>query len=219
MCGRYVFRNTNNTQVNPLAGTPFECQWEGLPKSEPRFNIAPTQLAPVITREGLVDMAFGMQPEWSKSSLINAKSENLLSSRFWKPMFALHPCLIPADGFYEPKGEQGAKRPWYGFEFEGSKPFVMAGVYSKQADGLHFVIVTKTPNSVLEPIHSRMPVLLTANQNELIKLWMNTEAALRVRAESIQENIEFEELKYFPVSDKAKNPRNEGAELFSVVRA
>lgn len=218
MCGRYVFRNAPDISSNEVAANPqWFSLWKSIQLSHPRYNIAPTQAVPVLTSQGARDMAFGVKPDWSNSHLINAKTENLLSSRYWKPMVALHPCLIPADGFYEPKGEAGAKRPWYGFEFADHRAFFMAGIFSRHEGVEQFVILTKTPNALLEPIHSRMPVILSEQQVAVCKQWLDTTLELKQRVEAVQANVEFADLHCFAVSDKAKNPRNEGKELFQAV--
>lgn len=90
----------------------------------------------------------------------------------------------------------------------------MAGLHSLFEREQRFVIITKAANQLMEPIHSRMPVILTEHQPELISLWMDTKAGLIDRVESLQSPVEFQDLICFPVSDAAKNPRNEGAELF-----
>jgi len=57
MCGRYVFRNKGEAADNPLANSALENSWSALNINHARYNIAPTQLAPVITQQGAVDMA------------------------------------------------------------------------------------------------------------------------------------------------------------------
>ncbi len=211
MCGRYTFRATpKKLEAEPQ---PWQDLWVNVKVTTPRYNIAPTQLAPIVTNKGIKEFAFGVQPDWSKSSLINAKSENLMSSRYWNPKAAMFPCLIPCDGFYEPKGEAGTKRPWYAFELDDSEPFFMAGMFTDQ----NFVIITKEPNSVVKDIHSRMPVVLDSSQVETCKLWLDTTKPLKERVNALMEPIEYAYLSSFPVGDAVKNPRSEGKGLFERV--
>ena len=80
----------------------------------PNWNVAPGDLQPVIRRSRdtgereLVMMRWGIVPwfaksedEFKKLSTINAKSDNLTSSRMWRGPFALRRCLVPASGLYE----------------------------------------------------------------------------------------------------------------------
>ena len=212
MCSRYTFRR--EPKPEELEPSPWRDLWEGVKAEKPRYNIAPTQLAPIVTASGAQEMAFGIKPEWSKSILINAKVENLLSSRFWQPMAALRPCLIPTDGFYEPKGKKGTKRPWYGFEMDESEPFFFAGIYGKQADHEQFVIITKEPNLIVGEVHSRMPVILDSSQVDTCTNWLNTELELNNRVGALGEQIEYGCLTSFPVSEVAKNPSFDKASLF-----
>ena len=84
-----------------------------------RFNVAPTQ--EILTVRSSPDpdeaaqgerearlMRWGLVPRWAKDlkvgyRMINAKAENLTSSRAYSPLVGKfrHRCLIVADGFYE----------------------------------------------------------------------------------------------------------------------
>jgi len=224
MCGRYVLRKKTSREDMLDKGEEYDHDWHEywdilhLDKNleHSRFNIGPHPhiTAPVITDKGYQEMLFGMKPDWAKSTLINAKSENLKQSRFWKPLAAMRPCLIPAHGFYEPKGEKGQKRPWYGFEFEQQQGFFMAGMWKPIEDKNHFVILTREPDASVSPIHSRMPVIFTHNLINEAQIWLNTRESLDKRIETVKEEFEFRELRSFRVSDAAKNMGNEGEELF-----
>jgi len=89
----------------------------------PRFNIAPTQPAPVVRldtagdREGAV-MRWGLIPHWMKkpptgTQLINARAESLTEKPAFRDAFRRRRCLVPADGFYEWRSTNGRKRPYY----------------------------------------------------------------------------------------------------------
>jgi len=75
-----------------------------------RYNIAPSQPAPVISsiegKRALSNMHWGLRPEWLKESrgskiLINARAETLCSKPTFRHSFEHRRCLIPADGYYE----------------------------------------------------------------------------------------------------------------------
>src|ERR1039458_3366731 len=71
----------------------------------PRYNVAPTQLAPVVVVDGghlaCREMQWGFKPVWSKVPVTNAQFETLEQKPTFKDAFASRRCLGPADGFYE----------------------------------------------------------------------------------------------------------------------
>lgn len=98
----------------------------------PRFNIAPTQLVPVITQADgkriLSQYQWGLVPFWVKDlkasrPMINARSETLSEKPFFKTALSRRRCLIPADGFFEwqaPPPGQTKKQPlWIHLKNEG----------------------------------------------------------------------------------------------------
>ena len=103
MCGRYSLSVTPEmlrTLVNVDAFLNLE----------PRFNIAPTQMAPVVRSfDGgrRMDMLrWGLIPSWSKdktaaSKLINARGETVAQKPSFRDAYKHRRCLVPVDGFYE----------------------------------------------------------------------------------------------------------------------
>jgi putative SOS response-associated peptidase YedK len=79
----------------------------------PNYNVAPGDPQLVIRRSRetgereLVMMRWGIVPWFAKTedefealSTINAKSDNLTSSKMWREPFAKRRCLVPASGLY-----------------------------------------------------------------------------------------------------------------------
>ncbi len=102
MCGRYTLTRPE------LIPEEFEISEVRIP---PRFNIAPTQDAPVVRlsrdgrREGAL-LRWGLVPNWSTETApsartINARSESLLERPSFRDAFRFRRCLVPADGFFE----------------------------------------------------------------------------------------------------------------------
>ena len=91
----------------------------------PRFNIAPTQNAPIVRGlEGggreLVPMRWGLVPSWAPdlalgSRMINARCETVASKPAFRAAFKARRCLVPISGFYEweARGAGAPKQPWY----------------------------------------------------------------------------------------------------------
>ncbi|MFW6199403.1 MAG: SOS response-associated peptidase, partial [Gemmatimonadota bacterium] len=117
MCGRYTL-TADMSELERL-------DWydELLSDHQPRFNIAPTQDAPVILRNregvrGLLDMQWGLVPFWSDDPdighrLINARSETARSKPAFRAAFRSRRCLVLTDGFYEWQKQNGGPKQAY----------------------------------------------------------------------------------------------------------
>ena len=132
-------------------------------------------------------MRWGLVPRWAKDlkvgyRMINAKAENLTSSRAYGPLVGKyrHRCLIVADGFYEwmkAEDPKQPRQPWR-FTVDGGEPFAFAGLCTRKEwedaedrgfdDGWLYTctIVTTTPNAVVAPVHDRMPAILPSAEAE-----------------------------------------------------
>jgi putative SOS response-associated peptidase YedK len=172
MCGRYTITRQEHLVEDLEAAmdpnTTKNVWWK------PRFNVAPTQDAPVVTlRDGvrtLEMMRWGLVPFWAGREggkpplMINARVETVKQ----KPMFrdAItrgRRCLVPADGFFEWKKLGKAKQPMWIHPDDGHL-FAFAGLWARAKQGdddiRSFTIVTGPPNELVAPIHDRMPVIL-----------------------------------------------------------
>jgi putative SOS response-associated peptidase YedK len=117
MCGRFTLRASARTIAEQFGIFEF-------PPFAARFNIAPTQLVPVIrtrpaaaltpgpspaTGEGsreLVWLRWGLVPSWAKdpaigNRLINARAETAAEKPAFRTALRRRRCLVAADGFYE----------------------------------------------------------------------------------------------------------------------
>jgi putative SOS response-associated peptidase YedK len=163
-----------------------------------RFNVAPTQEALTVRSSPDPDeaaqgerearmMRWGLVPRWAKDlkagyRMINAKAENLGSSRAYAPLVGKfrHRCLIVADGFYEwmkAEDPKQPRQPWR-FTVDGGEPFAFAGLCTRKEwedaedrgfdDGWLYscTIVTTTPNEVVARVHDRMPAILPGPEAE-----------------------------------------------------
>lgn len=173
MCGRYTL-----TRQERLVEA-LEASLGDAPQSEwwkARFNVAPTQPAPVvILRDGarrVEMMRWGLLPHWAgKGSkpplMINARVESVQDKPMFRDALQRRRCLVPADGFFEWKheghGKSATKQPMY-MHRPGNQLFAFAGLWARDRtdDGeqLSFAIVTGPPNALVAPIHDRMPIIL-----------------------------------------------------------
>lgn len=150
---------------------------------KPRYNIAPTQLLPVITSDSPKGFSFfywGITPDFGQNKpvsqkLINAKAETVNEKISFKGSFQKRRCLIPADGFYEWKKLGKKTKIPYRFTLRDEDMFAFAGIWEEyetvSGESQHtFLILTTTPNEVVSEVHDRMPVILNRSQE---KKWLD----------------------------------------------
>ncbi|MBK1855000.1 SOS response-associated peptidase family protein [Verrucomicrobiaceae bacterium 5K15] len=90
----------------------------------------------------------------------NTRSDNL-DSPMWREAFAERRCLIPVLAFYEWSGAKGHKRT-HRFTSPDGGLLWMAGIWEESQElGRCFSMLTTESNTLMEPIHNRMPAVLT----------------------------------------------------------
>lgn len=166
MCGRYTL-STPGEELSEVFGLS-----EGV-EFEPRFNIAPSQMAPIVKEDEEGNRAmqmsrWGLVPYWAKDisigdRLINARAETVGEKPAYRDSFERRRCLVLADGFYEWRRQGRHKQPFY-FSRGSGAPFAMAGLWDRWRHGDEpiesFTVVTTDANSEVAEIHDRMPVVL-----------------------------------------------------------
>jgi putative SOS response-associated peptidase YedK len=217
MCGRFTLTVKKAELESAFPGVTIP---QGM---APRYNIAPTQPVAVIPNNGLNRLDFfvwGLIPSWAKdpeigNRLINARAETLAEKPSFRTAFRRRRCLIPADGFYEWRQEPGqkAKTPMY-IRLASGKPFAFAGLWDlwNSPDGSEIyscTIITTTPNSFMESIHNRMPVILP---EEAYSQWLETGEVAPERLQGLLRPYPAEEMTAYPVSRSVNSPANESAE-------
>ncbi|MFQ5578075.1 MAG: SOS response-associated peptidase, partial [Anaerolineae bacterium] len=139
----------------------------------PRYNIAPSQPVAVVVNRGgarrLDAFQWGLIPVWAKdpaigNKMIDARAETVAQKPSFKRPLQRQRCLILADGFFEWQKTSGGKIPAY-IHLKDRKPFAFAGLWDRwRAPGgeeIHScTIITTRPNSLMKPLHNRMPVIL-----------------------------------------------------------
>lgn len=190
---------------------------------KPNFNCAPSQKLPVITNSepnALNFYQWGLIPFWAKDpkigyKLINTRAETILEKPSFKRAFKSRRCLIPANGFYEWKKDKN-KTPYRIF-LKNDDLFAMAGIWETWQDAedrpLHtFSIITTNPNSLMEKIHNRMPVILAA-ENETDWLHENDERKLQ----KLLVPCNPAKMEAYAISKKVNSPANNNSEIIQQV--
>lgn len=210
MCGRF-------SQSKPLdvLARRFRASYP-LTNLEPRFNIAPTQKAPILRvaddgQRSISLVRWGLVPHWAKdmsigAKMINARCETAAEKPGFRSAMKARRCLVLADGFYEWKKVGAKKQPWR-FVSKDDEPFAMAGLWETWGPEKieTFTIITTTSNALVAPLHDRMPVVFPDSAAEDAWLSAGDAALLKPAPDEI--------LRAFIVSDRVNNVRNDEPEL------
>lgn len=199
-----------------------------------RYNVRPSERAPVVrynAGQRQVDlMHFGFRPQWmtdkyikekKRQPYINAKAETIFDTQAFKDAARSTRCLIPANGFYEPKGTpktSGQPRPQYYFQLPGKKLFAFAGICTERTidDGEiipSFSILTVAANDVVATIHERMPVIIRPAYYDL---WLGESDNPKL-LQPLLEPWQGEALETWQVSTYGNKRGSEGAECIAPV--
>lgn len=122
-----------------------------------------TDHAPVKLPGGeIVSMRWGFQRK-GLGVVNNTRSDNL-DSPMWKDAIERRRCLIPVISYYEWSGPKGNKQTHL-FRSPDHDWLWMAGVWEESAEfGPCFSMLTTEANSLVSPIHHRMPAILTEDE-------------------------------------------------------
>lgn len=215
MCGRFVQYSLLQViqQIFNIDTVSFEVI--------PNYNVAPTQEILAAVRHDneikLEKLHWGLVPFWAKdisigSGMINARAETVASKPSFRNAFKKRRCLIPANGFYEWKGDKGNKQPYYVFMPSG-EPFAFAGLWETWTDkenGEESVykscaIITTSASGAIREIHHRMPVILDPKFHEK---WLNAQIQDPKKLEIILQKGLIHDMKYYPVSKLVNSVKN-----------
>lgn len=160
MCGRYYIDDETAGEIEKVI------RRIGSGLSVRAGDIRPTNEAAVLSagegRLGASIMRWGFAGYDRKGVLINARCETAAKKRTFRESMAGKRCVIPASGFYEWdrfKKKAAFCRPSGGILY-------MAGLWRRQEDGEHFVILTTAANESVASVHERMPLLLEEKETQ-----------------------------------------------------
>ncbi|MFM8305117.1 MAG: SOS response-associated peptidase, partial [Actinomycetota bacterium] len=203
------------------------------------YNVAPRRKVLVVREHEdhrvLSRLRWGLVPSWAKDpgigdKMINARAETVAEKPAYRRAFARRRCIVPADGFYEwkagpkpPGGGRPVKQPYFVHRRDG-EPLAFAGLWEAWkvpdaagsdlggADGWlrSCTIITGPPNSVMQPIHDRMPVMLSESA---WAMWLDPDNhdVEALRALLVPAPAEWFEA--YPVATAVNNARTNNADL------
>jgi putative SOS response-associated peptidase YedK len=187
---------------------------------------------------------WGLVPSWAKdvaagAGMINARSEGIAAKPAFRNALVRRRCLIPADAFYEwqtapaaqaalaglgATGEApGVKQP-YAIRPRGGGAMAFAGLWEVwrppgQPDAelvRTCTIITTAANSLLAPIHHRMPVVLGPTDwgTWLDRSNQNVDAVLGLLVPAPASDFVV-----YPVSTRVNRAANDAADLLEPLEA
>ena len=218
MCGRFTLTVDPDELQDAFPGLTLPADHP----PTPRYNIAPSQPVAVITNNGKNTLEFfrwGLIPSWAKdpaigNRLINARAETLADKPSFRTAFKRRRCLIPADGFYEWRKDPGGKTPMY-IRLKSGDPFAFAGLWeawhsAEDETLLTCTIITTTPNSLMEKIHDRMPVILKPDAYDR---WLDPAEQEPGKLSGLLKPYPASHMTAYAVSKRVNKPENDSPEL------
>jgi putative SOS response-associated peptidase YedK len=210
MCGRYTLHSRDRIKLKGAPAIDL--------RSEPRYNIAPSQnvLSVGDFGSGLEArfLTWGLIPSWSTDGkgFINARAETLEEKPSFSESFRFRRCLIPADGFFEWKRIGREKRPFY-FQVDDETPFAFAGIWDTWSNRGDVVtscaIITTAANELVGELHDRMPAILLPDFQDA---WLDPKTG-PAGLEKLLTPFPASKMRSHPVTRAVNAPENDSEEL------
>ena len=237
MCGRFGIADDAVSMVNAFGIAPSTTIFENMGAGMPRYTVAPPDQIPVIfeknNRRQAHSMRWGLLPYQTRSingrsaldengkslnTPINARAETIDSKDSFKLSFERRRCLIPASGFYEWKKTNFSKIPHW-IHLLNQRWMALAGIYTwwkspSQEWIPSCTIITTNPNSLMESIHDRMPVILTQGSYDM---WLSSGGTNLSELKEILVPYAAKEMSAHPVSTDVNKTVNNRPDLVNPV--
>lgn len=242
MCGRFTLSQSAETLAQAFQIQSFpdlEQQYNIAPT-----QMVATVLCNSDNKREFQQLRWGLIPSWAKDigigvKLINARSETVAEKPAFRAAFKHRRCLVMADGFYEwqqqgktaespASGEKRLssppdkvkKQPFY-FRLQDAQPFGFAGLWEQweSQSGKKIAsctILTTVANELLQPIHDRMPVILSHQDYDL---WLDPQVKQSNHYTHILRPYPAVEMSAYPVSTVVNNPRHNSSECITPYQA
>ena len=215
MCGRMVL---TRSAAEIAAFFELETEFELVPS----YNIPPGGPIAAIRESGeagrtLCLLRWGLVPAWAKDAkigqrMINARSETAAERPSFRNALRRRRCVVPADAFYEWSAGRGEARQPHVFRSPDGSPLAIAGLWESWRDkkaGLALescTLLTRQADSIVGPVHHRMPLLLARADFEA---WLDPMLVQGKRIEELLNGSSGQPLEGFPVSRWVNDPRHD----------
>lgn len=185
MCGRFTFSSPTN-KVLEFVDTHFSLQDNTfMNHHHPHYNIAPTSNVLTLIphkdsfKGGYLPWGFPLETTKTTTLFANARSETVMEKPLFRSSYRSKRCIVLADGFYEWDRKEKPSQPYY-FFLPNHAIFAFAGLWTPyiSSDGVKKFAVTllTTPSkqTIMEPIHDRLPVVLSPRSIQILVKQTNT---------------------------------------------
>ena len=201
MCGRYHIDDDTTKEIEKLirqAGERLSQETAAALLRIRERDVRPTEEAPVLLAAGggigcaWLRWGFPLQQGTEKGLVFNARCESAAEKPLFREGIRHRRSVVPASSFYE----WDSGRTKFSFRQEQENALFMAGCCRPYRDGEHFVILTTAANSSMEPVHDRMPLILS--REEAI-CWLldpgRTDELLRKVPAPLERGTDYEQLR------------------------
>lgn len=223
MCGRYASAKSIDLIAGHFGAADVDDQLV-----PPGFNVAPTDLVPVVVeragRRLVSGMRWGLVPPWAANPsigarLINARVETLGERPVFRTPLAARRALVPADAYYEWYIGPGSPKQPHAIVREDGELLAFAGLWERWRSTageelLSCTIVTMASAGAVAYLHDRMPVVLPP---ELWDDWLDPGRCAPGEALALLAAAGVPELVEYPVSNRVNDVRAEGPDLLEAV--
>jgi putative SOS response-associated peptidase YedK len=215
MCGRFTLR-TPMKDVVKLFDLALGAD-DGALGQPARFNIAPSQRVAAVRFDAeqngraLAWLQWGLVPPWADdpsigNQMINARAESVATKPAFREALRRRRCLVPADGFYEWKRQDGSKQPYY-VRLKTERPFAFAGLWEHWRRG-HLAIesctiITTDANELVRPLHDRMPVIIDVQD---FQQWLDPDVQDPKIVQPLLATYPADKMTAYPVSRMVNRP-------------
>ncbi|MEO1881484.1 MAG: SOS response-associated peptidase [Methylococcales bacterium] len=208
MCGRFHLIATPEQLIENF-------RLQRLPRYACSYNIPPGQKVLTVVQRAdssykAAYLHWGLIPHWAKDrkishQLINARAETLSQKPSFKVAYQQRRCLIPATGFYEWQTTASGKQA-YCMHRADLQPFAFAGLWEYWTDAsatlYSCTIITTAANSLMRPIHPRMPVIIGKQHYQQ---WLEKPFSAETR-QLLLATDSYQSIQVSPISDWVNNP-------------
>lgn len=210
MCGRYGLISDSKKIRNrfDVENNDFELK--------PNYNVAPSLELPIIERHSPNSMHLRQWGAllYNKYFTINARTDKLKTNNLWRKSIQERRCIIPADYFFEWKRDGKSKQP-YLFKLKNEKMMGIAGflidyIDKDKKEKCGFIMLTTDANSIMSPIHDRIPCILKKEDEDE---WLNPDNVELEHLEKFLDPYPSDKMEKYPVSTLINSPKNNDLDL------
>ena len=216
MCGRFNLTATPEQVIETF-------KLQSLFDFQASYNITPGQeIVVIVSSDGFtggneftqaVSLRWGLVPSWAKDSkisshLINARAETVAEKPSFRSAFLKRRCLVLATGFYEWRQTEQGKQAYH-ITRTDHHLFAFAGLWEHWEQGGETVyscaIITTSANLLIQPIHTRMPLILDPHD---YPHWLDQQAT-KDNLHALLTSDAYAGMAVIPVSNWVNNPRHD----------